>query len=70
MAYDLILSAVSNHFFFLQRIHCFSFFFCEICTMVTKIIPVQQDTKDFLGKSAPKLPHFEEKNSEAMIFRQ
>jgi hypothetical protein len=38
--------------------------------MVTKIIPVQQDTKDFLGKSAPKLPHFEEKNSEAMIFRQ
>jgi len=61
MAYDLILSAVSNHFFSCKGFIVFLFFFGEICTMVTKIIPVRQDTKDFLGKSAPKLPHFEEK---------
>ncbi len=56
--------------FFLAKDSLFFFFLVKFCTMVTKIIPVQQDTKDFLGKSAPKLPHFEDKNSEAMIFRQ
>ncbi len=78
--FNLKKKKTGQHWFKLQRESDGSwdfppvFFLLEkfaIVAIFLKSMPrVQRSTKEFFGKYAPKSPCFEEKKSEAIIFRQ